>query len=89
MVAALTQNSKQLNELLKILKSPGLSSREENASKILLNKDDKIKFQLRENANISKKFYFELPNDLVKIYQWYLTNIVASPLKITFLIYLT
>ena len=89
MVAALTQNSKQLNELLKILKSPGLSSREEKASKILLNKDDKIKFQLRENANISKKFYFELPNDLVKIYQWYLTNIVASPLKITFLIYLT
>ena len=89
MAAPLTQNSKQLNEPLKILKSPGLSSREENASKILLNKDDRIKFQLWENANIFKKFYFELPNDLVKIYQWYLTNIVASPPKITFLIYLT
>lgn len=62
----LVRNFKKSKELWKILNSVILCSKEENASKISLNKGGTIQFELREKANIFKKLYLELTADLVK-----------------------
>ena len=48
------------------MKSLGLSSKEGNKPKFLLNKEDTIQFEPQENANAFKKFYSELATNLVK-----------------------
>ena len=47
-------------------KSLGISSKEGNTSKNSQNIDGTIQFEPRENANIFKKFYFELANGVLK-----------------------
>ena len=70
-------------------KSLGISFKEGNTSKNSQNIDGTIQFEPRENANIFKKFYFELANGVLKKLQIALIVFVAEPLKITMLIYLT
>ena len=70
-------------------KSLGLISKKKNASTSLLNKDGKIQFEHRGNANISKKFYSKLTIDQVKKSFMQVINFIVVPLKIIMLIYLT
>ena len=64
-------------------------SKKKNASTSLLNKDGKIQFEHRGNANISKKFYSKLTIDQVKKSFMQVIKFIAVPLKIIMLIYLT
>ena len=60
------ENSKNSKELWKTLKSLGLNSKKTGQSKICLKEDGVIQFESKKNANIFKKFYYELAGDLVK-----------------------
>ena len=86
----LAQNVKHPKELWKTLRFLGLNAKERKKLKVSLHKSGINKFEPRENANIFKKFYSKLATDLVKKnYQMHLINLIAVPLKITILIYLT
>ena len=60
----LGKNRNKPKELLKTLKSLGLSSDKARQSKISLNKDGAIQFEALENANTFKRFYSELAGGL-------------------------
>ena len=62
-----------------------VKEKERNKANVSLNKDSKIQFQPRENANILKTLYSKLATDLVKNSQLHLINSIA----ITTLIYIT
>jgi len=61
----LKENVGKPKELWKALKSLGLPSKKGSISKICLQKNDKISFDDKENANNFKEFYCNLANDLV------------------------
>ena len=60
----LDKNRNKPKELLKTLKSLGLSSDKVRESEISLKKDGAIQFEALENANTFKRFYSELAGDL-------------------------
>ena len=65
--AKLTENIGKPKELWKALKNLGLPSKKGPSTHICLTKDNTTIFAYKENANIFKKFYSTLADDLVNI----------------------
>ena len=62
----LNENIGKPKELWKSLSSLGLSSKNKSGSKICLNENGKLNFEPKDNANIFKKLFSNLADDLLK-----------------------